>query len=90
LRGEECTLTKGRIDALLSIGFKFNARDATGANSRSEESEQKNAAGDGCLTLKARISFHEDPHWDARIIDLKDYKKRCGDCSVPPIYLPNR
>ena len=83
-------MTKGRIDALLSIGFKFNGRDATVANSHLEEREQKNATGAGSLNLKTRISSHKDPHWDARMIDLKDYKNRCGDCSVPPIYLPNR
>lgn len=89
MKGEESTLNQERIDALLSLGFKFNARDALGA----KQSLDLHAEETGTMKIvnPARgVPSPVDPSWDARINDLKEYTQKHGDCLVPSIHLANR
>lgn len=85
LKGEETTLTQERIDALLSIGFKFNVRDAPIVPKTPDEVVSKKK-----ISPEKQFRSPIDPWWDIRIKDLKKYKQKHGHCAVPPIYLSNR
>lgn len=83
LKGEETTLTEQRIDSLLELGFKFNARHARVNAQAKPEIKRDSKVGN-------RPPSSHLASWDSKIASLKKYKEKHGDCLVPSVYLPNR
>ena len=82
-KGEESTLNQERIDALLSLGFKFNVREVN-----NEKHYKNESTGLDKLSPDSPSGF--DAVFNTRLQDLKKYKMANGDCLVPAIYAENR
>jgi len=84
VKEEDSTLNTERINSLLSLGFKFNARDTYGKDGgKIQEPDAIKGASYG-------VDLSESALWEIRLQELKEYVAKHGDCVVPAIYPAKR
>jgi len=90
VKEQRTTLTKERIDALESIGFKFNIRDIDDDIAMRNSSVSATAANERISKDISTTCNQTKSMWDVRMNEMKEYKRRYGDCLVPAIYLSKK